>query len=67
MTTLKVEAAPHAEAFGELPSVFDAAISPDGTEIAIIANSNGEYFASVMSLVDESIEVLLLFGKVKIF
>ena len=43
-------AAPPPEAFGALPSIYDAAISPDGTEIASIVNLKGNYLISVSSL-----------------
>ncbi len=36
-------AAPPAKAFGELPLGYDAAISPDGKELAIIINVKGAY------------------------
>ena len=36
-------AAPPAKAFGELPKAYDAAISPDGNELAIIVNVKGVY------------------------
>lgn len=35
--------APPAKAFGELPIAWDAAISPQGDKLAIIANLKGEY------------------------
>jgi dipeptidyl aminopeptidase/acylaminoacyl peptidase len=43
-------AAPPAEAFGILPDVYDAAISPDGTQIAMIMNFRGEYGVRVLTL-----------------
>ena len=36
-------AAPPATAFGQLPGVYDAAISPDGTRIAVVLNNKGTY------------------------
>ena len=36
-------AAPPAKAFGELPVAYDAAISPDGSQIALIINIKGSY------------------------
>lgn len=36
-------AAPPAKAFGELPVAFDADISPDGKQLAMIINIKGEY------------------------
>lgn len=44
-------AAPAAESFGELPNIYDAAISPDGDEIAAIVNNNGQYVIRVTSIV----------------
>lgn len=38
-----VLAAPPAKAFGELPVAYDAAISPDGEELAFIVNVKGTY------------------------
>ena len=38
-----VSAAPPAKAFGELPVGYDGAISPDGTQIALIVNVEGTY------------------------
>ena len=43
-------AAPPAEAFGELPRIHDAAISPDGNEVALIINHKGQYLISISSL-----------------
>ena len=37
-------AAPPAQAFGELPVAYDADLSPDGKRLAIIINSNGQYY-----------------------
>ena len=42
--------APPPDAFGALPSIYDAAISPDGTEIASIVNIKGSYLISVQDL-----------------
>jgi len=42
--------APAAENFGTLPAIYDAAISPDGTEYAAISNFNGQYIIRVGSL-----------------
>jgi len=41
--TTKSTAAPAAKAFGELPVGYDAAISPNGKELAIIVNVKGTY------------------------
>ena len=43
-------AAPPPDAFGALPSIYDAAISPDGNEIASIVNLKGSYLVSVQAL-----------------
>ena len=40
-------AKPDAKAFGVLPAVYDAAISPDGKEIAAIMNKDGNYLVVV--------------------
>ena len=37
-------ATPPAKAFGELPLAYDADLSPDGKHLAIIVNSNGQYY-----------------------
>lgn len=42
-------AAPPASAFGELPVAYDAAVSPDGKNIAVVVNVNGEYGIYVQS------------------
>ena len=41
--TTESTAAPAAKAFGELPVGYDAAISPNGKELAIIVNVKGTY------------------------
>lgn len=41
-------AAPPAEAFGELPTVHDAAISPDGNTIAVMVNLDGQYGVAII-------------------
>lgn len=47
----KVQAAPpSAELFGSLPKIFDAAISPDGKQIALIRIVQGEYVVQVITL-----------------
>jgi hypothetical protein len=43
-------AAPTAQAFGTLPAVYDAAISPDGKQIASIVNINGTYGVRVITI-----------------
>lgn len=47
-------AAPPAEAFGELPVGYDAAISPDGKELAIIFNVKGTYGVLTQTLNESS-------------
>ena len=42
--------APPAKNFGVLPAIYDAAISPDGSEYASIINIGGQYVISVGSL-----------------
>lgn len=43
-------AAPPAEAFGDLPRVYDAAISPDGTRVAAFLNIDGIYGISIFHI-----------------
>jgi dipeptidyl aminopeptidase/acylaminoacyl peptidase len=43
-------APPPAEAFGELPIAYDAAISPDGKHIAVVVNVEGEYVIYVQNI-----------------
>lgn len=45
-----VAKAPAADDFGILPSIYDSAISPDGTEHASIVNFNGQYVIRIGSL-----------------
>lgn len=40
---------PTADAFGTLPDAYDAAISPDGKQIAIIVNIRGEYGVRIVT------------------
>ncbi|MBL4870643.1 MAG: S9 family peptidase [Robiginitomaculum sp.] len=42
--------APRAESFGELPRIYDAAISPDAKQIAVFINMGGEYGISIMNI-----------------
>jgi len=61
------EATPSPKAFGELPVGYDAAISPDGTELAVIVNIKGVY-GIVSQKVDGSTKkpwVLSLGGNIK--
>jgi len=53
----QVIAAPTAEAFGALPDIHDAAISPDGKQIAIIMNIRGEYGVRVLTLGEKNEEL----------
>lgn len=39
-----------AEDFGRLPQIYDAALSPNGDEIAVLANNDGQYVIRVMQL-----------------
>jgi len=43
-------APPSADAFGTLPNAYDAAISPNGKQVAIIVNINGDYGVRVVTL-----------------
>jgi len=52
--------APPPESFGVLPSIHDAAISPDGTEFASIANYKGEYIIRVGSLIQKTGKLRLI-------
>lgn len=42
--------APTAESFGELPRIYDAAISPDAKQIAVFINMGGEYGISIVNV-----------------
>lgn len=44
------QAAPDAALFGQLPQAHDAAISPDGKQIAILQNHKGTYFVNLVDL-----------------
>ncbi|GHA85568.1 hypothetical protein GCM10009069_05950 [Algimonas arctica] len=55
-TGMTVAAAPDAAQFGQLPAGYDAAISPDGTRVAIIRAVNGEYVVQIVSLDGESLD-----------
>lgn len=46
----KAIAAPPASAFGELPIAFDADLSPDGKRLAIILNSDGQYYVATRDM-----------------
>jgi len=63
----RVAAAPLADAFGTLPNVYDAAISPDGKQIAIIVNIRGQYGVRVVTLGngDEELRAVVLGEGVK--
>jgi dipeptidyl aminopeptidase/acylaminoacyl peptidase len=50
LSSVPASAAPPAKAFGELPVAYDAAISPEGSHLAIIVNVRGEYNVLVQSL-----------------
>ncbi len=45
-------AAPSAQDFGALPNIHDAALSPDGSEIAVLVNNKGQYVVRVSKLDD---------------
>ncbi len=61
-TSSEATAAPSAEAFGKLPTIYDAAISPDGKQIASIVNINGNYGVRVISIgkKDKELRAVLL-------
>jgi len=63
----RVVSAPTADAFGTLPNVHDAAISPDGKQIAIIVNIRGQYGVRVVTRgkKDEELRAVLLGEGVK--
>ncbi|MGJ8560421.1 MAG: alpha/beta hydrolase family protein [Litorimonas sp.] len=44
------QAAPDAALFGQLPQAHDAAISPDGNQIAILQNFRGSYLVNIVDL-----------------
>lgn len=41
-----------AEGFGTLPQIHDAALSPDGSEIAVLANNDGQYIIRIIDFSD---------------
>jgi len=45
-------AAPAAKNFGKLPTIYDAALSPDAKSIAVVVNKDGNYYVRVSSLSD---------------
>ncbi len=49
-TSATAKPAPSPSLFGQLPTVYDAAISPNGKEIAILQNSQGQYLLNVVDL-----------------
>ena len=44
------QAKPSADAFGQLPDIYDAAISSDASQVAVLINIEGTYGARVVSL-----------------
>ncbi|MGB6230560.1 MAG: alpha/beta fold hydrolase [Litorimonas sp.] len=44
------QAGPAPELFGQKPVAHDAAISPDGTQIAVLQNVQGQYFVNISHL-----------------
>lgn len=56
-----LNAMPPAEVFGTLPGIHDAAISPDGQQIAAIVNYEGEYGVRVMTIGDKDEEARAIF------
>lgn len=67
--SLKAYSAPPPEAFGELPVAYDAAVSPDGSQIAYIVNIKGKYAAIAkkmdVAVTDEEPWILFLGGDIK--
>ncbi len=49
-TDFAFAAPPPAEAFGKLPEIYDATLSPDASKLAVIINRDGEYRLSVNDL-----------------
>jgi dipeptidyl aminopeptidase/acylaminoacyl peptidase len=47
---MPAQSAPKPETFGQLPTVYDGAISPDGQKLAVIQNFFGEYAVNVIDL-----------------
>lgn len=58
---------PSAEEFGTLPAIYDAAISPDATQIGLFINYEGQYGVRVVSLdkTDPDLRIVLLGEGVK--
>lgn len=50
LTSIANAAPPPSDAFGRLPAIYDAAISPDGSEIASIVNHKGKYVVSLVRM-----------------
>lgn len=50
-------AAPPAKEFGTLPTVYDAAISPDGNNLAVFQNNGGTYAIRIIDLLGNSNDV----------
>jgi len=47
---MTAHAEPPPEAFGQLPNLYDAALSPDYKQIALIKNSGGKYVVAVVNI-----------------
>jgi dipeptidyl aminopeptidase/acylaminoacyl peptidase len=47
-------APPPVEAYAQLPAVWDAAVSPDGKDLAVILENDGEYIIRVFNIADPS-------------
>lgn len=52
--------APTAESFGALPSIYDAAISPNGKQLSAIINVDGSYFVRVLEIADPGAKASLV-------
>lgn len=63
----EVGAKPSAQAFGTLPTVYDAAISPDAAQLALIVNLDGTHGVRIMTLdaADEEPRIILLGENIK--
>lgn len=49
---MAASAAPPPEVFGELPKIYDASISPDGTRVALFLNIKGTYGVGILAIDD---------------
>lgn len=47
-------APPPVESYAQLPAVWDAAISPDGKDLAVVLENNGAYIVRIVNVADKS-------------